>query len=145
MASFIVEETKAIKCFSNQFENVQEENCGSDGFCFIIRKDSLIRKGNFIVRGCDHSFLCELISETEGVDKVGHSEGMISYCMPDVQYMNFFGYFCCCKDDWCNKSTKVEAISEENILEDIIKGKATEDKWLKLQEIAKEHEITIEI
>ncbi|KAL3998518.1 hypothetical protein ACH3XW_15375 [Acanthocheilonema viteae] len=137
-----VTETIATKCFSNQFENIQEENCGPNGFCFIILKDKLARKGNFIVRGCDHSFLCELISETEGVHKVGY-DGIISYCMNNVQYMNFFGYFCCCNDDWCNKSTRVEEISEEHILEDLIRGTATKHKWQKLKDIAEKHDIVV--
>ncbi|CAG9534499.1 unnamed protein product [Cercopithifilaria johnstoni] len=139
-----VTETIAIKCFSNQFENMQEENCGPNGFCFIIRKDSLIRGGNFTVRGCDHSFLCELISETEGVEKIEYSRGK-KYCMNKVQYMNFFGYFCCCnEDDWCNKSTKGEEISEERILENLIQGRATKKKWQKLQEIAENHVTAVE-
>ncbi|VDO31073.1 Uncharacterized protein BM_BM1029 [Brugia malayi] len=135
---------KATKCFSNQFDKIQEENCGPAGFCFIMRKDSSFRKGNFTVRGCDHTFLCEMISETEGVEKVTFTKGIINYCMSNVQYMNFFGYFCCCYgDDWCNKNSKVEEISEEHILKDLIQGISTGEKWQRLQEIAEKYDVIV--
>ncbi|EFO21339.1 hypothetical protein LOAG_07151 [Loa loa] len=142
----ILTRTLAIKCFSNQFDKMQEENCGPAGFCFIMRKDNSIKRDNFTVRGCDHTFLCELISETKGVDKVVFSEGIISYCMNNVQYMNFFGYFCCCNaEDCCNKNSKVEEISEEWILKDLIQGTATEEKWKRLQKMAEKHDVTIAV
>ncbi|KAM3720363.1 ATP-dependent protease ATPase subunit HslU [Dirofilaria immitis] len=123
---------------------MEEENCGPAGSCFILRKDSKIKGSNFTVRGCDHTFLCELISEATNIKKVIHNNEIIRYCMDNVHYIKFSGYFCCCNNhDWCNKHSKAEEISEERILEDLMQGTATNEKWQKLQKMAEEEEINI--
>ncbi|OZC12555.1 hypothetical protein X798_00186 [Onchocerca flexuosa] len=121
-----------------------EENCGPVGFCFILRKDRSIRGSNFTLRGCDHTFLCELISEEDGVKKTVYNNEIIRYCMDNVHYINFSGYFCCCNNhDWCNKHSRAEEISQERILENLIQGTTSYEKWQKLKKIAEEQEIRV--
>ncbi|VDK46095.1 unnamed protein product [Anisakis simplex] len=85
----------AYTCASNQFIDMDEEDCGPTGYCYLVHRGGKVEE-----RGCDHAFICEMLIEQGSLEKDGCSAD------DDIPYgSKQHGKVCCCTGiDYCNRS-----------------------------------------
>ncbi|VDN45671.1 unnamed protein product [Gongylonema pulchrum] len=133
----------SVMCFSNTVRNSVDEECGPNGYCYTHNSSG--RTGTYyrIIRGCDHSFLCETmiskINDKQDTDKKGSEKTIYNtlfWCTEDVRIrledealVN--GEICCCKESWCNKMFVDEMKSDLETIRELDNGTAIEYEILK--------------
>ncbi|VDO57121.1 unnamed protein product [Onchocerca flexuosa] len=133
----------AVKCFSNTQKFQTEEECGPNGYCFSFNGSDQLSYSKTL-RGCDNSFICEIMISNITQDKkypvgkrIKNIFGFTNYCASNVNihpiqekyYLN--GKLCCCNEDWCNVNYANEPINDLSRILDLDSGTATDYAILK--------------
>uniref|UniRef100_A0A8R1Y312 Uncharacterized protein n=1 Tax=Onchocerca volvulus TaxID=6282 RepID=A0A8R1Y312_ONCVO len=133
----------SVKCFSNTQKFQSEEECGPNGYCFSFNGSDRV---SFLktLRGCDNSFVCEIMISNITQDKrnavgerVENIFGYTNYCAFNVEIhpvqekRNMIGRLCCCNQDWCNVNYADEPINDLSRILDLDSGTAKDYEILK--------------
>lgn len=130
----------AVSCFSGLYGG-RTEDCGPNGFCYLHNSTDGFKA--YTIRGCDHSFVCEIM-----INKMlGGTTGQIMkslHCTDDAKLrlsneMILVGKLCCCAEDWCNTNYEGELRSDLDLLQTLNHG--TWEDYERLVTIAKKHNI----